>query len=78
MRLVLAAHAAHPRGLTDDELSGNLLPDEHPGSVSRRRGTLRDLGYIGDTGERRLTRWGRQAVVWRVTAAGLAAFEREG
>jgi hypothetical protein len=64
-RQVLDVHRAHPEGLTDDELSG-LLPGLWPPSVARRRTDLAQLGYVSDSGARRLTRRGRWAIVWTV------------
>lgn len=50
---VLEVHERHPDGLTDDQLA-RLLPDRHPGSLSKRRGELVALGFIADTGTTRL------------------------
>jgi hypothetical protein len=49
--------------LTDDELCG-FLPDQHPGSVSKRRADLVAARMVRDSGLRRRTRRGRGAIVW--------------
>lgn len=67
---VLALHQAHPAGLTDDELV-QLLPDDHPGSVAKRRRDLVDTGELVDSGRRRPTRRDCMAAVW--TLAGGAS-----
>lgn len=64
-RDVLAVHQAHPAGLTDDELAGHL-PDDHAGSVAKRRRDLVDAGELVDSGHRRPTRRGVGAIVWRL------------
>jgi hypothetical protein len=48
---------------TDDEIV-QQLPEEHPGSVSKRRHDLVRAGLVVDTGRRRPTRRGTQAIVW--------------
>lgn len=53
----------HQGDATDDELA-QLLPAEHTGSVSKRRCDLVRAGLVVDTGKRRPTRRGAQAVVW--------------
>lgn len=55
--------AAGIDGRTDDELQ-TLLPAEHPGSVSKRRHDLFKAGSVIDSGVRRRTRYGREAIVW--------------
>lgn len=50
-------------GHTDDELA-TCLPDEHPGSVSKRRGDLVRDGHVVNSGRTRTTRWGSEAIVW--------------
>lgn len=59
---------AGPHGLTDDELC-QALPGQPAGSVSKRRLDLYRAGRIETSiaGHTRLTRWGREATVWRVT-----------
>lgn len=66
--LVLAAHRRRPgAGLTDDELACEL-PDEHPGTLAKRRKDLVDEGLVEATNWRRETRRGVSAIVWRLTA----------
>ena len=38
----------------------------HPGSVSKRRGELRDEGVVVDTGVRRMSPFGREQIVWQL------------
>jgi hypothetical protein len=57
--------AAGPDGRTDDELVV-LLPDDHPGSVAKRRCDLVRDGEVVDSGRRRPTRRGIDAIVWIV------------
>lgn len=49
--------------MTDDELVG-WFPGRSPGSVIKRRGELARAGFLVDSGERRPTRYGRDAIVW--------------
>lgn len=49
-------------GATDEEISEAL--GLNPSAARPRRVELQDLGYIADSGQRRQTRSGRQAVVW--------------
>lgn len=52
-------------GLTSDELSQSLkLPAQ---SVTARVNGLAGDGLIYDSGQRRLTRYGRKAIVWAVS-----------
>lgn len=58
------------RPMTDDELH-QVLADDHPGSIAKRRGDLVREGLVVPAGERRPTRRGSLAVVWRaVDGAG--------
>lgn len=59
-----AIHRAGARGMTDDELE-TLLGRSHQ-SVSATRNTLMADGLIADSGHRRRTKWGNQAIVWTV------------
>jgi len=63
--LVLECHEQHTGGLTDDELS-QMHPNELLSSLSKRRGELVDEGLLEDSGERRPTRRGVPAAVWRL------------
>ena len=60
---VLAMHRAHPDGLTDFEL-GELLGLQQT-SAGKRRGELRDRGYIENSGLKRPAPSGSMAIVWR-------------
>lgn len=64
-RLILEIHLAHPKGLTDDELS--QLIGMRLNSLTTRRSELFQGGWLEDSGEERKTRTGVCAVVWRVT-----------
>lgn len=79
---VLAALVAHRDwdsggGLTDDELA-RLMPDEHAGSVAKRRTDLRDLGLVTESSRTRTTRAGCDAIVWAVTGDGYFEAQRRG
>lgn len=80
---MIATHAATQRaailalfvkagtfGATDAEIE--LATDLRAQSVSPRRGELRTLGLIVDSGQRRPTPRGRPATVWVVTTLGMA------
>jgi hypothetical protein len=69
-RRVLLVHAAYPRGLTDFELG--VLVGRQQTSAGKRRGELRDEGYIEDSGLRRAAPSGASAIVWRITPSGEA------
>lgn len=62
-------------GMTDDELE-DALSKSHQ-SVSATRNTLMNDGWIVDSGLRRRTRYGNDAIVW-VTAEVAVALEKEG
>lgn len=64
----LLQHHSHPAGLTDFELAA--LMDRQQTSVGKRRGELRDLGLIADSGQRRAAPSGAGAIVWRITDEG--------
>lgn len=71
---VLAAVAAEPR--TDEELQGDL---RMPANTQRpRRVECEEAGWLEDSGQRRPTASGADAIVWRVTSAGLLALDEAG
>lgn len=51
-------------GATDEEIKAQL--DINPNSEIPRRLELEEQGFIGDSGERRLTQSGSEAIVWKV------------
>jgi hypothetical protein len=55
---------AHPAGLTDYELAEVI--DRQQNSAGKRRGELRDLGLVVDSGARRDAPSGASAIVWRL------------
>lgn len=55
-------------GATDDELIVGLSLE--PMSIHPRRWALMHDGFIEDSGKRRLTRKGRNAIVWRARKVG--------
>ena len=63
-------------GFTCDEVERAL--DRTHQSISARINELRDTGWIIDSGERRKTRSGRNAVVWTPTQAALDLVDRAG
>jgi len=67
-RAVLLLHAKRPNGLTDFELAE--IMGRQQTSVGKRRGELRDAGFIYDTGFRRPAPSGSPAIVWAITTAG--------
>lgn len=52
---------------TDDEVAARH-PDEHPGSLAKRRGVWVERGIVRDTGQTRPTRRGVPAIVWAVVS----------
>jgi hypothetical protein len=67
----LLAHAANPAGLSDFELAD--IMGRQQTSAGKRRGELRDLGFIEDSGLRRDSPSGSSAIVWRITSLGKLA-----
>lgn len=65
---VLAAIAGASDGYTDDELQVALAMN--PSTQRPRRVELVEQGWIEDSGRRRKTRGGSQAVVWVLTEPG--------
>jgi hypothetical protein len=59
----LAMLRAHPAGLTDFELADLLGVGQT--SIGKRRGELRDQGFVVDSGVRRPAPSGSAAIVWR-------------
>lgn len=77
LRLTVLLEIALMGGITDEEgIEGTGLPAStyRPRRVELHKG-WRDFdgGYIYDSGERRKTRSGRMAIVWRATEKGRAA-----
>jgi hypothetical protein len=56
---------AHSDGLTDFELAE--LSGWQQTSIGKRRGELRDLGLVEDSGFRRPSPSGSRAIVWKIT-----------
>lgn len=65
---VLAILAKNPAGLTDDE--GGVLMGGDRLDFGRRRNELVDVGLVENSGDKRPTPRGRNAVVWRLSAKG--------
>ena len=61
-RKILACLSALPAGSTDEEMQEYL--EMSPNTQRPRRRELELMGRIKDSGKRRLTRSGRQSVVW--------------
>ena len=66
---VLATLRAHPGGLTDFELA-ELLGLQQT-SAGKRRGELRDLGYVENSGRKRPAPSGSMSIVWRATGTNI-------
>jgi len=62
-RVLRALLDVWPQGLTDYELAA--LVGLQQNSAGKRRGELRDAGFVEDTGERRPAPSGSLAIVWR-------------
>lgn len=60
--LALRVLREHPDGLTDFELAE--LTGLQQTSIGKRRGELRDGGFVRDTGRRRRAPSGAMAIVW--------------
>lgn len=73
-RRVLMAHHLIPEGMTDHELAANLGGLQT--SLGKRRGELRDLGLIENSGTTRPAPSGSPAIVWKITAAGMEAVKQ--
>lgn len=74
LRVLEALFRAGPMGCTDDELvpTTGLLGD----SGGKRRLELLRRGLVIGTGDKRTTRRGGNAEVWKITSAGEDAFRR--
>jgi hypothetical protein len=70
-RALAALVAVGDDGLTDFELAARLSRQQT--SAGKRRGELRDLGLVADTGRRRSAPSGSAAIVWAITPLGLRA-----
>lgn len=70
-RAVLVALCLAPDGLTDFELGA--LVQRQQTSAGKRRGELRDMGLVQDSGLRRPAPSGASAIVWVVTSMGRRA-----
>lgn len=67
-RILATIRESGPKGLTDDE--GEAMLGIIAQTYTPRRGELRQMGLIRDSGERRLTRAQRPAAVWVATEGG--------
>lgn len=70
---VLLFFNSYQNGMTDEEFVDRALSagmSQSRSGLRTRRSELVDLGLMEDAGERRETRSGREAIVWRVTDAG--------
>lgn len=63
-RLIEQAGTTNRVGMTDDELEKATAKSHQ--SVSATRNTLMNDGLIEDSGLRRRTQWGNEAIVWKV------------
>lgn len=63
-------------GYTDDQLEERLKRPHQ--TVSSARNWLVAAGWVRDSGQRRKTRGGREAVVWELTDAGTTALQQKG
>lgn len=74
IEVLAALSAAGANGMTDDqhEMINGLRGD----SAGKRRLELAGMGYVTSTAERRPTRRGKLAAVWRITQAGQGALDR--
>jgi len=75
---VLFALADSLSGMTDEEMQADT--GMNPSTQRPRRVELAEGGWVEDSGRKRLTKSGRLAVVWTVTAVGrdqLATLEQQ-
>jgi len=61
-------------GCTDSEME--YITKRAHTSVSSARNFLANTGWIADSGRRRLTPSGREAIVWVLTRAGMTAYDQ--
>lgn len=57
-----AIRKAGARGLTDEEVAERL--GGNPATARARRVELKGMGFVRDSGQRRLTHWGGEAAAW--------------
>ncbi len=70
-----ALHKAGTRGMLDhDHQPVNGLQQD---SAGKRRKELADMGFVADSGQRRRTPRGSRAIVWTITATGVAYHRTE-
>jgi hypothetical protein len=72
-KALAALAAASETGLTDFELGDRIGRAQT--SAGKRRGELRDLKLVSDTGTRRAAPSGSPAIVWAVTPLGRQVLE---
>ena len=68
-QIALQVLQEHRAGLTDFELA--TLAGWQQTSIGKRRGELRDLGLVIDSGLRRPSPSGSKAIVWRVNQCNI-------
>jgi hypothetical protein len=73
---ILKVHHGGAGGLTTEQIERHLSGKHQ--TVSPRVTELRDKGYIVDSGQRRKTASGRQAIVWTPSEVALKAAEENG
>lgn len=69
--IALVILARNPAGLTDFELAAHMARQQT--SAGKRRGELRDNGYVRDSKTRRPAPSGSPAIVWSITPEGVEA-----
>ena len=72
---ILVLRALYVSALTDGEIETVTLLSAN--AVRPRRGELVEAGFVEESGGTRKTPAGRNATVWRITAAGRARVEAE-
>ena len=70
-RMMLGYFQRHGVDYTDEELMIYLHDVISPNAIRPRRGELVEAGMIRDSGVRRKTQSGRQAIVWIITEKGM-------
>ena len=66
---VLTLHLFHI-GMTDEDLANLARNRVYDASHRKRRSDLTKAGYLEDSGDRRKTKTGSDAIVWRITQKG--------